>query len=319
MSASTPIEKKYTTSTVHGQNYLVPWLASEGPLAYTPEQPPSRDYFFQYGWVLPQIFNPELDLRKHYYFGALYRSEAKNIFRFWERAREGRVVRRFRELGVVSANELKAPIAVYDHQHWADSRQGLLLIQHGSYQCVERPSQPYIETGEVLLYRGVEQVSVFRWLWFELEKLSAIDMEVWRKYLNLQVQMLSDSVLSFNTIHDRTKRCETGHLRDGTWLSDDLATQAGLPIQQPGFARQLWAATHQSFSLEPWVGKSKFGPHYVIFKTALSNIRITTFVAGEAEVRVIDPRLLNLVESVGCRVEFVSPVHKDVGEEHSRP
>ena len=33
--------------------------------------------------------------------------------------------------------------------------------------------------------------------------------------------MLSDSVLSFNTIHDRIKRCETGGLRHGTWLGDD--------------------------------------------------------------------------------------------------
>jgi hypothetical protein len=119
--------------------------------------------------------------------------------------------------------------------------------------------------------------------------------------------MLSDSGLSFNTIHDRTKRCETSHLRDGTWLGDDLATQAGLDIHSPGFARKLWAATHQSYSLERWVAKDKFGPHYVVFKTPFSNIRITTFFAGEAEARVIDPRLLNLVKAVGCRVESVAP------------
>jgi hypothetical protein len=38
--------------------------------------------------------------------------------------------------------------------------------------------------------------------------------------------MLSDSVLSFNTIHDRIKRCETHGLRDGTWLADTLAVRA---------------------------------------------------------------------------------------------
>jgi hypothetical protein len=43
--------------------------------------------------------------------------------------------------------------------------------------------------------------------------------------------MLSDSILSFNTIHDRLKRCETAGLRDGTWVGDELATQAGLDIQ----------------------------------------------------------------------------------------
>jgi hypothetical protein len=303
MPFRTALKKEYSTSTVYGEKYLVPWLASAGPLAYMPEQPPPKDYFFQYGWVLPQIFNPEVNLREHYYFGALYKDQAKILFRFWERARRGHVSQRFCELGVVSQNELKAPIAVYDHLHEPRSRRGLLIIQHGSYQWVERESQPDIESGQVLLYRGVERAPVFLHLGFEPEGLSPFDLEVWHKYLTLQAQMLSDSVLSFNTIHDRTKRCETSHLQDGTWLSDDLATQAGLAIHSPGFARKLWAATHQSYSLERWVGARKFGPHYVIFKTPLFNIRITTCFAGEAETRVIDPRLLNLVDGVGCRVE----------------
>jgi hypothetical protein len=210
-------------------------------------------------------------------------------------------------LGVISQDELKAPIDVHDHSHRADSRQGLLFIQHGSYQWVERRAQPHIDTGQVLLYRGGEHSSVFRCLRFEPERLAPLDLEAWPKYLNLQAHMLSDSVLSFNTIPDRTKRCETGHLRDGTWLSDDLAAQSGLLIHSPGFAKRLWAATHQSFSLEPWVGKGKFGPHYAVFKTPLSSIRITTFVAGEAEARVISPTLLGPVKAVGCKVECVSP------------
>src|SRR5690348_11909408 len=115
MPVRTVVKKKYSTSTVSGQKYLVPWLSSAGPLAYTPEQPPSKGYFFQYGWVFPQIFNPELNLRKHYYLGAQYKDQARFLFRFWDRARGGHVPQRVCELGVVSANELKAPIAVYDH------------------------------------------------------------------------------------------------------------------------------------------------------------------------------------------------------------
>ena len=72
--------------------------------------------------------------------------------------------------------------------------------------------------------------------------------------------MLSDSILSFNTIHDRLKRCETGGLRDGTWVGDELATQAGLDIQSAGFARDLWHAAQQSYSLAPVMGAVKFGP-----------------------------------------------------------
>ena len=45
-----------STSTIAGDGRLVPWLAAEGRLAYRPEQPPERDYYFQYGWVLPEIF-----------------------------------------------------------------------------------------------------------------------------------------------------------------------------------------------------------------------------------------------------------------------
>jgi len=36
---------RFSTSTIVGSNYLVPWLAAEGPLAYTPAEPPVRDYF----------------------------------------------------------------------------------------------------------------------------------------------------------------------------------------------------------------------------------------------------------------------------------
>jgi len=300
-------KKKYSTSTVYGQEYLVPWLASEGPLAYTPEEPPAKDCFFQYSWILPKIFDPEENLRNHFYFGIRYKHGAKFLFQFWERARKGHAQQNVCKLGLLATKEVKAPIAAYHHVLEPGSKWGSLLIQHGSYQWIDLQSQPHIERGQVLLYRGIERASAFRYLWLEPEKFSPFNLEIWRKYLTLQAQMLSDSVLSFNTIHDRTKRAETSHLRDGTWLSDELARQIGLDIDSPGFARNLWAATHQSYSLEPWVARHKFGPHYVVLKTPLSNIRITTFFAGEAEARVIDPTLLRIVEAVGCRLESAVP------------
>jgi hypothetical protein len=79
--------------------------------------------------------------------------------------------------------------------------------------------------------------------------------------------------LSFNTIHDRIRRCETGGLRDGTWIADELTEAAGLDIEAPGFANELWESAQQSFSLDPNMGERKFGPHYVAVRTALSNIR----------------------------------------------
>jgi hypothetical protein len=175
--------KKRSTSTVYEEKYLVPWLASAGPLCYTPENPPFSNYYFQYSWILPQVFHPQLNLRQHLYFGALHKHQARFLFRFWERARVEHLTCRFSELGILSEQRLKAPIAVYDHAHEYDSTQGLLLVQHGSYQWLDAENQPLVDTGQVLLYRGVEQAPVFRCLSFDLEELSASSMEIWRRYL----------------------------------------------------------------------------------------------------------------------------------------
>ena len=67
------LPSRFSTSTVLGSKYLVPWLAAQGPLAYSPVEPPPRDYFFQYSWILPGIFDPKVNLREH---------------RHWERLRE---------------------------------------------------------------------------------------------------------------------------------------------------------------------------------------------------------------------------------------
>ena len=51
------VPRRYSTSTLIDSVSCVPWLAAEGPLAYTPENPPATtDYFFQYSWILPEIF-----------------------------------------------------------------------------------------------------------------------------------------------------------------------------------------------------------------------------------------------------------------------
>lgn len=115
------------------------------------------------------------------------------------------------------------------------------------------------------------------------------------------------TVLSFNTIHDRVSRCETGSLRHATWLGDAIATRAGLDIHSPGFAKDLWHAAQEGYSLDPVIGRRKFGPHHVVLKTSLSNIRMTTFFAGESEVKIVDPSRVSVVEAVGCEVEFLRP------------
>ena len=310
LARSTP-GSRFSTSTVAASGCLVPWLAAAGPLAYSPTEPPARDYFFQYSWILPGIFDPKVNLREHRYFGCYGKSEAKFLFDFWDNARKGRgaTLQQYCEPGLYSDSEVKAPLAAYRHDRKYYDTVGSLLIQHGSYQWISQEDQPHIEEGQVLLYRGIEQSAVFRCLQFEPSDLSASNLEIWRRYLGLQAQMLSDSVLSFNTIHDRVKRSETEGLRHGTWLGDEMATQAGLDIESPGFARDLWQAAQQSYSLDPMIGVRKFGPHHVVLKTSLSNLRLTTFFAGESEVKIVDPSRVSLVEAVGCKVEAISPLH----------
>ncbi len=298
---------RFSTSTVFGSGRLVPWLAAQGPLSYSPEEPPATDYFFQYSWILPGIFDPKVNRRQHRYFGSPLKVSTRFLFDFWEkvRKRNGAALHQYSQLGVFSDNEVKAPIAAYHHVRKPYDTAGSVLIQHGSYQWISDQDQPNIERGQALLYRGIAENMVFRCLQFPPEELSPANLDIWRKYLGVQAAMLSDSVLSFNTIHDRVNRCETGGLRHATWLGDEVATAAGLDIRSAGFANELWCAAQQSYSLDPVMGTRKFGPHYVVLKTPLSNLRITTFFAGESEVKIVDPSRVSLVKTVGCQIEFI--------------
>ncbi len=289
--------KAYSTSTCTADDHLVPWLAAEGPLAYAPETPPSRDSLFQYGWVLPQVCRP--GLRQHLYFGATRRDDACELFAFWENARHGRAQRVALEQGRLSGGSIEAPIAVYRH----DTRLGArcyLFIQHGSYQCVPIEEQPELEAGHVLLHRGIGKANVFRFS--HGLRTEPYARGAWEQYVQLQFEILSRSDLSFNSIHDRAKRSETCHIHDGTWITDELAAQRGLDIEHDPWTRALWGAVHQSFALRSWVSERKVGPNRVVCRTPLSNIRITTFFAGEHEVRIVDPDRVELVVAIGCEV-----------------
>jgi len=57
---------RFSTSTLRDGRDR-PWLAASGPLSYAPEAPPDRDYFFQYDWVLPDIFASGVNTLQHYH------------------------------------------------------------------------------------------------------------------------------------------------------------------------------------------------------------------------------------------------------------
>lgn len=293
------MSQKHSTSTLTSDGWIVPWLAAEGALAYTPESPPARDYSFQYGWVLPKVIASER--KRHYYFGACHKSEADEVLQFWNEARAGQIGRVAVRLGRREAGTFTTPIAVYRQPVGWDKKLKYIFIQHGSYQVIEQQAQPLVDQGFVILWRGIETATEFRHLQFDIDQLSADQRRAWSLYCEAQWRILSDSATSFMAIHDSVVRCETGHLHTRTDISEKIAKECGLDLSEGGIGDVLWGSSLHGFSLEKWVAEKKFGPNWAAFRTPLDNIRITTFFAGESEVRVVDPSKLQLLETCGCK------------------
>jgi hypothetical protein len=302
------MSRKYSTSTITSDGRLVPWLVAEGPLAYTPENPPSRDYYFQYGWVLPKVICSKN--KRHYYFGACLKSEAEDVFKFRNAARAGRVDHVLTRFGTNAESNIAAPIAVYRHPIGWDKKPGYIFIQHGSYQVIEQQAQPLIDKGFVVLSRGIGTATEFKRLQFRFSRLTAGQSRAWRLYCKTQWRILSDSALSFMAVHDSVVRYETSHLHGRTFISEKVAGECGLDLAEGGIGNAIWENSLQGFSMQKWVAERKFGPNYAAFKTPLDNIRLTAFFADESEVRVVDPTKLELLETYGCK-DCVVPLLKD--------
>ena len=45
-----------------------------------------------------------------------------------------------------------------------------------------------------------------------------------------------------------------------------------------------------------------FGPNWIRARTPVTNVRLSSFISCESEVRVLDPRLVDVEETVGCEV-----------------
>lgn len=118
--------------------------------------------------------------------------------------------------------------------------------------------------------------------------------------MKIHAETLVDSIVSFNTVHCNIKRCESESFNDRSFMIDDIALKHGLEAENT-----IAAILYSGYALEKWCGENKFGPNYVKFITPATNIRITTFVAGETEVKVIDPNKLEIIKSEGCDVTEV--------------
>lgn len=287
---------RFSTSTSQGEE-IVPWLASAGELAYSPHSPPEKDYYFQYSWVIPGILHRDTRVRRHFWFGCPFKDDrrVKLLFAFWNRARHGDQDALYVSNGRSGLEDVTAPLAVYRHSDdYPYPRERLIFVQHGSYLIADRESQPHIDRGEAVLYRGLQKAKVFL-----LSRLVTADVR--RRLMSVHGRTLADSVMSFNTVHCNVSRTETGWFNDRTFMLSDLCRETGLEPK-----RSLQSLVYSGYALEEWCAARKFGPNYVKLRTPLSNIRITTFVCSETEVKVIDPNKLEVIEAFGCRVREAS-------------
>src|SRR3989442_14033730 len=177
-----PSSRSYSTCTLRGDGGIVPWLAASGPLSYSPENPPPSDYYFKYDWVLPGIFTPGTTRRRHFYFGSLFKEDARELFSFWRTARESGAVSVACQFGGVGADaRITAPVAIYSALDAGD-RACYLFMQHGSYQLVPTEDQSRLGAGEVFLYRGIGRSRVFRFLRVGHSSIDANWRPLWQRY-----------------------------------------------------------------------------------------------------------------------------------------
>jgi hypothetical protein len=144
-----------------------------------------------------------------------------------------------------------------------------------------------------LLYRGIGNEATFRHYKIKDENLFC-------ELMNIHSKSLVDSVVSFNTIHSNIKRCESSALNHDTYLLHQYAEDIG-----GDKIEEVSSILNSGYSLYSGCGERKFGPSHVVFKTPVTNVRITTFFCGESEVKVIDPNKLEFINEVGCRVETI--------------
>ena len=108
---------RFSTATVVDSKYLAPWLGAEGHLAYSPAEPPARDYLFQYTWTIPGLFNPKINLRERRYSGSPRKESAHFRFDFWANVGRGQgaAKRGYCLPGVISEDQVRTPVAAYRH------------------------------------------------------------------------------------------------------------------------------------------------------------------------------------------------------------
>jgi hypothetical protein len=279
----------------------VPWVAANGPFGFTPDDAPIHESNLYYENIFPNLFD---DVSRRFFVGSTGMAGGSScIGGFWLEPEAYRREKIAVLLGERKQERFFAPIAVYDFKIPGISETKLLLIQQGSYQMLAREDQPEISDGFVYLYRGIGESDCFNLLRYQKEEFNFREWESWKTYLDIQEASFSNSELSFAEAHSQVFRPETSH-----FMSPTIWRWGVCPVEiwDRPMSSLLRSFAGQQFSLRPLWVKLKFGPNFVKCRTPLHNLRMTSFFAGEEEVRLIDPNLLQVVEASGCKVQEIS-------------
>lgn len=293
-------KSKYPTFTKfydNSEERLVPWLASFGPLAFSPERPPNDESLFRYYRVLPSLFKA-MPRPEEEYFGGIAGSTS-TILDFWRFATERQLRCIAKNDGHLTPTGLSAPIAIYSTDTGGPFDTYLFVLQHGSYQILEKQQQPFVEDGFFVCYRGVRNDEQFCVPGYQQELLNPAEKEAVRRYYLKTFLTMSDSVHSFLCVHAGVCLVRTDHLVNFRSLAMDSDDFFDVGTQHI-FEFFRWIFNNQCFSFRLNTASGKFGPNYFKIKTPIDNVWITSLFAGEAELKLINPNRVEILEANGC-------------------
>lgn len=242
-----------------------------------------------------------MNLRNHFWFAAHCsdRPDVQKLLNFWDQARRGTAKELGVWLGRVGEKQILAPMAAYQAGKNYRDFDEYLLMQHGSYQMVHVVDQPRLHEGILTLYRGIGKADKFEIGAMKKDFFSNFE-NVREKYFSVVRETLSCSVKSFNCTHGAVVRSETSHLNHETRKLRSLLEKSIPEVRVNKKAAELVRFADTCFTLSSEMAKFKFGPSHIVAETPITNVRLTTFFAGENEVLPIDPELVDVKKYVGC-------------------
>lgn len=299
-SASSPIQ--YDTNTRLPDGRIVPWLAAKGPLSFTPENPPTDLSLHDYGRIMPGLFTKEA---KYLWGISEHDGGVETLKYFWQCAADNNLERVHVLYGEKENPFFKAPMAVYKNK----TSDMYMLMQNGVYQFVRGGDHPRIAEGFVRIHCGIGTNSTYvhKMLWSRdqsLSQLSDQDRQIIRAFFKIHEVNSSDSILNFIAGHQAIVRPNTAHIQVTGGKQQKVRANQSVQRKAEELYRRI--STENCFSLNPRISQQKFGPNYGVLDTPLSNIRLTSWFAGESEVRLINPIFARVVSTQGCDVRYWS-------------